>query len=118
MKLQTLKLRVQTLSGNRLRMADQSGSWRAGKTSAERGYGYKWQQARAGYLRSHPLCVMCQADGVIEPATVVDHIVPHEGDQALFWDKRNWQSLCATHHNSDKQRAERAERAARDRSQR
>lgn len=40
-------------------------------------------------------------------ATVVDHIVPHGGDQALFWDTGNWQSLCAPHHNSTKQSEER-----------
>jgi 5-methylcytosine-specific restriction protein A len=33
------------------------------------------------------------------PATVVDHIVPHRGNQKLFWDRKNWQSLCKTHHD-------------------
>lgn len=32
-------------------------------------------------------------------ATVVDHIVPHRGDQKLFWDRSNWQPLCEHHHN-------------------
>jgi len=82
-------------------------SWRAGKTTAERGYGAKWQKARATFLRSHPLCVMClEQDGRAEPATVVDHRIPHRGNQALFWDENNWQPLCATHHSRDKQRAE------------
>lgn len=31
--------------------------------------------------------------------TVVDHIVPHRGDQKLFWDRGNWQPLCEHHHN-------------------
>lgn len=77
-------------------------SWRQGKTSAQRGYGYKWQKARATYLKTHPLCVMCQAEGRVEPATVVDHIVPHEGDQDLFWNDSNWQPLCERHHNTVK----------------
>ena len=34
-------------------------------------YGSKWQIARLAFLRTHPLCVMCQAMGRIEPATVV-----------------------------------------------
>ncbi|MFC3058810.1 HNH endonuclease signature motif containing protein [Paenirhodobacter populi] len=38
----------------------------------------------------------------------VDHIKPHRGDQALFWDWRNLQALCAHCHNSVKQRQERA----------
>ena len=36
----------------------------------------------------------------ITPATVVDHIKPHHGDQRLFWDVGNWQSLCKAHHDS------------------
>jgi 5-methylcytosine-specific restriction protein A len=38
--------------------------------------------------------------GVVRAANVVDHIVPHKGDQALFWDKNNWQSLCKPHHDA------------------
>ena len=32
-------------------------------------------------------------------ATIVDHIVPHKGDLALFYDQTNWQSLCKRHHD-------------------
>ena len=55
------------------------------------GYTYRWQQARKIFLMMHPLCVKCG-----EPATDVDHIVPHKGDMALFWNRDNWQPLC--HH--------------------
>lgn len=34
------------------------------------------------------------------PATVVDHIVPHRGDWALFVDESNLQSLCKRHHDA------------------
>src|SRR3546814_15790813 len=65
-------------------------SWRKDKRkTAERGYGSKWQAARAGFLRSHPLCVMCVEEGRTTVATVVDHKVPHRGDQRLFWDRRS-----------------------------
>lgn len=37
--------------------------------------------------------------GRIVPATVVDHIIPHKGDQTLMWDESNFQSLCSKHHN-------------------
>ena len=57
-----------------------------GSSSTARGYGYRWQQARLHYLAEHPLCVMCSADGKVVPATVVDHIKPHGGNAALFWD--------------------------------
>lgn len=68
-------------------------------TAAQRGYGSKWQKARDLHLKEHPLCVHCQADGYVVAATVVDHIIPHKGDQKLFWRRSNWQSLCKTHHD-------------------
>jgi len=74
--------------------------------TTERGYGWAWQKARAVHLMQHPLCVMCKEKGRITPATVVDHKIPHKGDYDLFWDDGNWQSLCATHHSSDKQAME------------
>lgn len=81
-------------------------SWRAGITSSTQlGYGYRWQKARERYLRLHPLCVMCEeGNGLVVPATVVDHKVAHRGDQRLFWDETNWQGLCKTHHDSHAQR--------------
>ncbi len=75
-------------------------------TSAQRGYGHAWQKARLGYLRSHPLCVECAKDGRVTAASVVDHIVPHRGNQTLFWDSENWQALCAEHHNAKTGRGE------------
>lgn len=63
-------------------------------TAYERGYDRRWQDARELYLRQHPLCVMCLAEGRTTAARVVDHVVPHRGNQRLFWDETNWQSLC------------------------
>jgi 5-methylcytosine-specific restriction endonuclease McrA len=105
MALKTLKPRVKTATSRIKTM--QPGSWRtSGMTSAQRGYGYKWQKARERYLRANPLCVYCEREGVIAAASVVDHIKPHHGDMELFWDESNWQSLCKTHHDSTKQREE------------
>jgi len=85
-------------------------SWRRDRRkTAERGYGGRWQKERQEYLRLHPLCGMCLPRAV--QATVVDHKVPHRGDLALFWDRSNWQSLCANHHSSDKQMLEKSGRA-------
>jgi 5-methylcytosine-specific restriction enzyme A len=69
-------------------------------------YGRRWQNKRARFLRDNPLCVMCRREGHIVEATVVDHIRPHRGDEALFWDESNWQPLCKQHHDSTKQREE------------
>ena len=86
-------------------------SWRSDKRSShERGYGAPWQRARERFLMSHPLCVMCGADGLTTAATVVDHIQPHRGDAGLFWDQSNWQPLCKPHHDSDKARQDRGTR--------
>ena len=68
-------------------------------SAARRGYGPRWRRARAAYLARHPLCMRCQAAGFIEPSTTVDHIVPHRGDQKLFWDERNWAPACKPCHD-------------------
>lgn len=104
-KIPTLVPSVPMLTSS-LPMVDVT-SWRSEKTSSTaRGYGYKWQQAREGYLRLHPLCVYCQRDGHVAEATVVDHKVPHRGDMKVFWDRTNWQGLCKPHHDGEKQREE------------
>lgn len=69
------------------------------RPSAGRGYGSAWQRARKQYLEAHPLCVECMREGRYVKATDVDHIVPHRGDQKLFWDRSNWQALCHRHHS-------------------
>ena len=75
-------------------------------SSTERGYGYKWQQARKTFLKQHPLCVLCKRRGLVVAASVVDHIKPHKGDIDLFWDVSNWQALCQPCHDSHKKRQE------------
>jgi 5-methylcytosine-specific restriction enzyme A len=69
-------------------------------SAARRGYGSRWRRARAAYLARHPLCVPCAAAGRLALATVVDHVVPHHGDQRLFWDESNWQGLCKPCHDA------------------
>lgn len=68
-------------------------------TSTERGYDYHWRTYRLLYLRTHPLCATCSAAGRVEAATVVDHIVAHKGDQALFWDRGNHRAMCKPCHD-------------------
>ncbi|MCY1399369.1 HNH endonuclease [compost metagenome] len=111
-RLKTLPVR---LAGPKPTLAEvSSSSWRSTKqTASQRGYGYRWQKARERYLLDHPLCVYCMRNGMTTAASVVDHIVAHEGDLALFWDEANWQSLCGPCHSSTKQREEAAARAVR-----
>ncbi|HBP5411327.1 TPA: HNH endonuclease [Pseudomonas aeruginosa] len=74
-------------------------SWRSGKNSTQRGYGYRWQQARARFLAKHPLCRLCSDAGKVVEATEVDHIIPHRGDTELFWQESNWMALCKVCHS-------------------
>ena len=64
-----------------------------------RGYNAEWRKARLAYLKQHPLCAECMRNGQYTPATVIDHIIPHRGDQKLFWDQTNWQPLCKGCHD-------------------
>ncbi|MFT3664632.1 HNH endonuclease signature motif containing protein [Piscinibacter sp.] len=104
------KLKIRRL-GDRVALADLSVAKppkEGGRGSAsERGYDWKWQKARRAYLAKHPICVMCEQRGVVRQATVVDHRVPHKGDQTLFWDRANWQSLCQPCHDGPKRAQER-----------
>ena len=69
-------------------------------TPNDRGYTYRWRKAAKGFLREHPWCAECQRRGrALTPATEVDHIIPHRGNKALFWDKNNWQPLCHRCHS-------------------
>ena len=68
-------------------------------SSSARGYDAQWRKARAAYLAEHPVCVVCERGGRVVPATEVDHIRAHKGNDALFWDRNNWQSLCKPCHS-------------------
>lgn len=67
----------------------------------------RWHRIRTMRLRDEPLCRMCEQQGRITAAWIVDHIRRHEGRAELFFCYENTQSLCETHHNRDKQREER-----------
>ncbi len=57
------------------------------------------QRLRPAQLLREPFCRECARQGKRTRATVVDHIVPHRGDWALFVDAGNHQSLCKYHHD-------------------
>jgi 5-methylcytosine-specific restriction endonuclease McrA len=50
---------------------------------------------------------MCLQVEDVTAADTVDHVRPHKGDEVLFFDGNNLQSLCASCHNRHKQREER-----------
>jgi len=68
-------------------------------TTAQRGYGGRWQKARETFLKRDPLCAECRRNGRVTLARIVDHVIPHRNDQELFWDTSNWQPLCKRCHD-------------------
>lgn len=68
-------------------------------SSSARGYGARWRRLRERFLFEHPLCEECLKRGRAVPATDVDHIRPHRGDEALMWDEENLQALCHACHS-------------------
>lgn len=89
----------------RSRFRDDTQPWRAWYKTA------RWQKLRWRVLvRAGFTCRMC---GKIDGNTsrlVADHVTPHRGDEALFWDDSNLQCLCADPcHNSKKQAEERGQ---------
>jgi 5-methylcytosine-specific restriction protein A len=78
------------------------------RSSRERGYGKRWEHASKAFRNRYPLCgqrpngqrpvmSVCFDRGLVRSARQVDHVIPHRGDERLFWDREgNWQSLCAS----------------------
>ncbi len=58
----------------------------------------RWQRLRQQQLQCEPLCAYCLKDGKTTPATIADHIIPHKGNEAAFWDNE-LQSLCKRYEN-------------------
>jgi 5-methylcytosine-specific restriction protein A len=78
----------------------QAGEYEKSRASARAsGYDARWQKARRAFLDANPLCVSCMAQGRRVRASAVDHITPHRGDAATFWDVSNWQALCQSCHS-------------------
>ncbi len=65
----------------------------------------RWERRSKYQMQQHPLCAMCLEHGVVVPAVVADHVVPHRGNQHMFW-YGALQSLCREHHNTSKQQLE------------
>lgn len=76
-----------------------------------------WREASAAWLQRYPICVLCLARGKVnerasedtctqQRTLVVDHVEPHRGNEQLFWDQSNWETLCRLCHDVDKQRHE------------
>lgn len=67
----------------------------------------RWRRLREAQLTAEPLCRFCLVTEEVTAAEVVDHIKKHEGNEEIFFDPNNLQSLCRHHHDSAKQAMER-----------
>lgn len=54
----------------------------------------RWRQLKSKHLSEEPLCRVCGSK-----ATEVDHIIAHRGNEDLFFDEDNLQSLCHQCHS-------------------
>lgn len=82
---------------------DRAAPWRAWYNTA------RWRKLRLRVLLRDLYTCQMPSCGRIEPRTsqlVCDHVKPHRGDEALFWDENNLQTLCKTCHDTLKQREE------------
>jgi len=57
----------------------------------------RWRKFRADYLARNPLCVSCQKENKVTPATVLDHVKQVRNGGAEF-SEQNVQGLCEHHH--------------------
>lgn len=53
-----------------------------------------WTEYRNKFLQANPKCYCCS-----ERAVVVDHIIPHKGDEKKFWESTNFIPLCKKDHD-------------------
>ncbi len=75
----------------------------------------RWKRERKAFLAEHPHCnaraaaigaylpvgtAVPYATHCDAPSTVVDHVIPHRGDEELFWRQDNWSALCRPHHQA------------------
>jgi 5-methylcytosine-specific restriction enzyme A len=58
-----------------------------------------WRNRRAHQLRIEPLCVLCEVEGRLTPATVADHFPAHNDDYTAFV-RGPLRSLCAACHDA------------------
>lgn len=100
-KLQTLRPKLQAPKdeAGRSRYRDQAAPWRAWYQTE------RWAKLRDAILLRD--LYTCQMSGVLltrgkgDPTSAtIDHIIPHRGDPALFWDESNLWAVCAQMHDT------------------
>lgn len=60
---------------------------------------WRWRKTALAYREKNPVCVKCEAEGIIKASEVVDHIKEINNGGARY-DESNFQALCHSCHNS------------------
>lgn len=58
-----------------------------------------WARLRKKQLAREPLCRFCRSKGIITEGIECDHIQDHKGEESLFYDIENIQTLCKPCHS-------------------
>lgn len=58
-----------------------------------------WRRRSKAQLSEEPLCKHCLERGIVKAADHADHVIPHRGDEELFW-YGELQSLCHECHST------------------
>lgn len=87
----------------RSRLRDASAPWRKWYKTA------RWKDLRWSVLEDALFtCARCGHVEVKTSLLVADHVIPHRGDEDLFWARSNLQCLCKGCHDRFKQAEERS----------
>lgn len=75
-------------------------------TRTQRGYDNAWLRTSKAFLREHPTCADCEAEGIVTPATQVHHRAKVQQRPDLKHDWANLLALCRPCHSRRTQRGE------------
>ena len=62
----------------------------------------RWRNRAKLQLTFFPTCSLCDEEGVVNAATIADHIDPPRGNETKFW-FGELRSVCKFHHDSVRQ---------------
>jgi 5-methylcytosine-specific restriction enzyme A len=68
-------------------------------SARERGYDSRWSKLSRDFRRAHPLCALCEANGIVKEAECVDHVVSVKRAPDRKFDVSNLRSLCWSCHS-------------------
>ncbi len=74
--------------------------------SHKRGYDHQWRKFALAYLDERPLCIDCEAEGQVRPATEVHHIQKLRDRPDLKYELSNLAGLCSDHHKARTRKGE------------